>query len=83
MPDQTTVTNTKNYSDDEDVQALITLMERDDEFDCPLIDDGHRAFMGAVYMDALYNEDWRPSPHLRSLVQEINAKVQAWANRSS
>jgi hypothetical protein len=60
-----------------DVQEMVERYNRHEEFDCLALDDGHRAFIGAVYMDVTENPNWHPTPHILSLIQDINGKMAA------
>lgn len=60
---------------DPDLTELIRRVEADHEITCPYLERSEIAFIGAIYNEVQDNPLYSLSPHMRELVQTVNAKM--------
>lgn len=59
-----------------DVQELITRFNANQEMDCPALDRGELAFIGAIYMEVVHDPNFHPTPEILGLIRTVNAQMQ-------
>lgn len=58
-----------------DVQELIARFNAHQEIDCPSLDGGELALIGAIYLEVVDDPDFSPTSHILQLIQTMNAKM--------
>lgn len=59
-----------------DVQELIVRFNANQELDCPALDRGELAFIGAIYMEVVHDPNFHPTPEILGLIRTVNAQMQ-------
>ena len=65
-----------------DVQELIDRFNANQEMDCPALDRGDLALIGAIYMEVVDDPDFYPTSHILALIRTLNAQM-AQSNKTS
>lgn len=59
-----------------DVQELITRFNANQELDCPALDRGELAFIGAIYIEVVHDPSFHPTPEILALIRTMNAQMR-------
>lgn len=59
-----------------DVQELINRFNANQELNCPALDRGELAFIGAIYMEVVHDSDFQPTPEILALIRTVNAQMR-------
>ena len=67
------------FSPHPDVQELLCRFHDNQEIDCPYLDNGDRAFIGAIFNEVIDNPNYLPTINMLELIRVVNAKMEITA----